>query len=373
MNPTIQAFCQLKFESYDQVERLKLEQAAFKKQKEALHHAMVAEMQGAPVSKLQVSPTGDVDGSGDTLQVSLQKYYTSESVLKEEVLRKAGIDWAELFNAQRPLEERVDHAFLAIQKARKTSKPLVKVDQCGSTNRGKLGYVDPAKPLQRLVVEYAQLTARLRGIKERLHTLEQTDEMKRCEKAALEHLDGIRSKQKLFTIKGAEWAVKKSELTRTKPPTVGQLRQCIAEACTAPGVDRATFFAHLIRLLRAANEPTIVTTVSFVRKVPKAIARPAGAAGAGGAAGAAGAAGAGGAGRVDTGPARRSSSSSSPPSPSSSASFSSASSGSSSSAAASYSGSASAYRARTSPSSSSSSSSSAGRATDPSDGKRARR
>ena len=295
MNPSIQAFCQLKFESYDQVERLKLEQAAFKKQKEALHQAMVAEMQGAPVSKLQVSPTGDVDGSGDTLQVSLQKYYTSESVLKEEVLRKAGIDWGELFNAQRPLEERVEHAFQAIQKARKTSKPLVKVDQCGSTNRGKLGYVDPAKPLQRLVVEYAQLTARIRSIKERLHTLEQTDEVKRCEKAALEHLDGIRSKQKLFTIKGAEWAVKKSELTRTKPPTVGQLRQCIADACNLPGVDRATFFAHLVRLLRAANEPTIVTTVSFVRKVPKAIAKPVGA---------------GGGGRVDTGPARRSSSSS---------------------------------------------------------------
>ena len=248
---------------YGNVERLTEQKKAAKKAKQAVHQQLLQHLQSAGVANWQVAQDGDMDSGAATLQVSVTKYYKSESLLKDGVLAKADINWEQMQAPAATIADRVEHVFQEIQKARKSSAPLVKVHACGKVNRGKLPFIRPETQLQQLVLNYDNLQQRVRELTESLDALVGTDELQAAEQAAIDHFDQRHLKRQVFNIQNTQWVLKKTQTVRARPPTVVQLKDCIRQTLEAGLRDKTAFILRLSRLLQSANAPVTVTSTTF--------------------------------------------------------------------------------------------------------------
>lgn len=272
MSDAMRNFCREQFRVYDEVEGIKASKKQYREAKTKLHEQMIAYMQENGLQNMQMAPDGNVDNCDETLQVHLTKYWKSESVLKEDLMTRVrdSIDWAQLLRADVAPVDRVDLIFDKIQSTRKTSAPLIKVQKCGKLNRSRLPFVDPKSSLQKMVHDYGRYKEKLASVDRQVKTMMKTPTMQECERMALEDLTKSRLTRKVFEIKGTKYAVKKHEINRTKPPTVKQVKECVQNLVLSGNLERATFCGRLLALLRAANEPQKVVSVTFEKVVVKA-------------------------------------------------------------------------------------------------------
>lgn len=265
-------YCKHQFKILGPVEALKSNKKATNESKTAMHARMLKYMQAHGIDNMQLAPSGDAGSGEPTLQVVISKYYNPKP-LKEEVIREAHINWAELVKPGRSPADQVEHIFKEIQGIRKRSSPMVKVQPCGKLNRTRLPFIEADSPLFTMTLNYTDMQKRIKQMTTDTASMKRTTAMAKLEACALDELKRAKLKRRVYNIRGSQYVVKRSTSTTTKKPTVKQLKECIRSVVLEGDLDKRTFYAKLMALLNKANAPTTTESVVFEKVKIKPVKR----------------------------------------------------------------------------------------------------